>query len=331
MEFLRNLPLFPESASTFASEVDALYFFGLFIAAFFSLLIAVLVVGLAVKFRRRSEADYGVPEKTSLPLEITWSVIPLIIVMVLFFWGVKVFVTLYRPPADAVEYFAVGKQWMWKFQHPEGNREINDLHVPVGVPIKLTMTSEDVIHSFFVPAFRVKADVLPARYTTVWFEATKPGKYHLFCAEFCGAEHSRMGGSVYVMEPHDYEAWLAGKEPGKTFLASGEELFTDLACHTCHTGDTGGRGPLLTDLTGSDVLLADGRTMERDDAYLRESILEPAAKVVAGYQPLMPSFQGQVSEEQLLALIRYVKQLNQTAPGEGVQTAAQLSAAADEG
>ncbi len=229
-----NFPLFPDSASTLAGQVDAIYFFGLAIAAVFSLLIAALILYFAVRYRRRHADEVGQPEKTVTWLEIAWSVIPLVILLVMFAWGAKVYFAAFRPPADAVEYYVVGKQWMWKFQHPQGKREINDLHVPVGQPIKLTMTSEDVIHSFFVPAFRVKADVLPGRYTTVWFEATRPGAYNLFCAEYCGAEHSRMGGTIHVMEPRDYEAWLARDAPAEERLLSGEELFAKHVCNTCH-------------------------------------------------------------------------------------------------
>ncbi|MDY7091962.1 MAG: cytochrome c oxidase subunit II [Acidobacteriota bacterium] len=333
MDIFENLPLFPEAASTVAGKVDALYFFGIFLSAFFSLGIAIVLVAFAIKYRRRSEDAFGVPEKTSTPLEITWSVIPLIISLFLFAWGVHVFLQLNRVPPDAVEYTAVGKQWMWKFKHPEGNREINDLHIPVNTKIVMKMTSEDVIHSFFVPAFRVKQDVLPGRYTTVWFEATKPGVYHLFCTEFCGAEHAQMIGKVYVMEQGDYEAWLGGREPGET-VASGEELFQNLACITCHRGDSGSRGPLLAGLDGGEVQLADGRTLQRDDEYLRESILNPRAKIVQGYDALMPSYQGQITEEQLMALIRYVKELNQTSDeADAVTTAAVAddAGAAEEG
>ena len=336
MDIFEQFPLFPEQASSVAGQVDSLYFFALFISAFFSLLIAVLLVVFAVKYKRTSESQYGIPEKTSTPLEITWSVIPLLITLVLFAWGAKVYIQLRTPPANAVEYYAVGKQWMWKFQHPEGNREINNLHVPVGVPIKMIMTSEDVIHSFYVPAFRVKQDVLPGRYTTLWFEATKPGVYHLFCAEYCGAEHSKMGGKVTVLKPEDYQAWLAGKKPGATVLASGEELFQSLACHTCHRSGEAARGPILANLDGGEVLLRGGRLLQRDDSYLRESVLNPSAKIVEGYEPLMPSYQGQVSEEQLLTLIRYLKQIDQRASSAADQSVAmtvldnQLRAAATE-
>lgn len=332
MDMFKNLPLFPEAASTMAGKVDAIYFFGVFLSAFFSLLIAVLVVTFAVKFRRRSPDAYGVPEKTSTPLELTWSVIPLLISLFLFAWGVKVFIEVNRAPSDAIEYTAVGKQWMWKFKHPEGNREINDLHIPMNTPIRMKMTSEDVIHSFFIPAFRIKRDVLPGRYSEVWFEATKPGVYHLFCAEFCGAEHSRMIGSVYVMEPAAYEAWLQGREPGQTAVASGEQLFQSLACITCHSGTSGARGPLLANLDGGEVMLDNGRVVTIDDDYLRESILNPRAKIVNGFQPLMPSYQGQVTEEQILSLIRYLKELNQKVADAGDKTPAAVTpTAANEG
>ncbi len=306
-----EIPLFPEQASTVAAEVDALYLFTVGLSLFFSVLIFGLVIYLGYRFRRKSPNERGTYTK-SVALEVVWTVIPLCILMFLFFWGTKVFYTLSRPPADAAEFYVVGKQWMWKVQHPEGNREINDLHVPLGRPIKLTMTSEDVIHSYFIPAFRVKADVLPGRYTTVWFEATKPGVYHIFCAEYCGVEHSQMIGKVYVMEPAEYEAWLDGRQLGRPMTASGEELFTNLACITCHRGDDTARGPVLAGLDGGEVLLRGGRTVTRDDNYLRQAILNPEAHLVDGYDPLMPSYQGQITEEQLMQLIRYLKEIDQT-------------------
>lgn len=312
-----GVPLFPDRASTLAEQVDQLFYFLLGVTVLFSLLIAGLIIFFFIRYRRRSPGAVGGAVHGSIPLEITWSVIPLIIVLVLFGWGAKVFFTISRPPADAVEYYAVGKQWMWKFQHPDGRREINELHVPVGLPIKLTMTSEDVIHSLYVPAFRVKADVLPDRYTTLWFEATRPGRYHLFCAEYCGAEHSVMGGWVYVMKPSDYEAWLAGEGAAPGLTAGGEDLFTQRACNTCHRADTSVRAPLLAGLFGSEVKLKDGRTVLADDNYLRESILNPAAKVVAGYQPIMPTYQGQINEDELIELIAYLKSLEPESHGGG--------------
>jgi cytochrome c oxidase subunit II len=316
-----ELPLFPGTASELAREVDLLYFAWAAISVFFTLLIAGLILYFMVKYRRRSPGEIGKPEHANVPLEIAWSVIPLAINLVMFGWGAKVFFDLYRPPADAIEYFAVGKQWMWKFQHPEGNREINELHVPVGQPVKLTMTSEDVIHSLFVPAFRTKADVMPGRYTSIWFRADRPGTYHLFCTEYCGAEHSQMIGSVVVLEPTAYEEWLSGVQPGQSTAVSGAQLFQSLACDTCHRpgADTGGAGaagagriaraPSLDGLYGRQVALADGRQVLADETYIRESILNPMAKLVAGWEPVMPTFQGQVTEEQLVQLLAYVKSL----------------------
>lgn len=305
----KDFPLFPDKATELAGEIDALYFTFLGISAFFSLLIAALVAYFAVRYRRRSKDEVGQPEKAGMWLEITWSIIPLVILMVMFTWGAKVYIKAYRPPANAKEYFVTAKQWMWKFQHPEGNREINHLHVPVGLPIKLTMTSEDVIHSFFVPAFRVKADVLPGRYTSIWFEGEKTGTFKLFCAEYCGAEHSLMIGSITLMDPGDYEVWLAGTEKGPSLTASGEELFQAKACTTCHRPDTAAQAPILTGIFGEEVELKSGDTVVVDANYLRESILDPTAKIVKGYQPLMPTYQGQLSEEEILQLIGYIKSL----------------------
>ena len=300
--------MFPTQASTMAGSVDSLYWFLVAISVFFSLLIGVVLIFLAVRYRRRHADEIGVPLHGNTKLEIAWSILPFVIVMVMFAWGAKVFVKMSQPPVDAVEYYATGKQWMWKFQHPEGQREINQLHVPVGVPIKVTMTSEDVIHSFFVPAFRVKMDVVPGRYSSVWFEATKTGTYHLFCAEYCGTEHSKMGGSVIVMEPGDYEAWLSGVR-GQTQVATGEELFQKYSCNTCHRDDSSARAPILRGLIGTTVKFIDGEALVADTNYLRESILDPRARVVDGYQPVMPTFQGQMTEEELLELVQYIRSM----------------------
>jgi len=305
----RTIRLHPEQASTLAGQVDAIYFFALAVSVVATIAIAALVVYLTVRYRRRHEGQLGEPVHGATALEIGWSVIPFIVMLVCFGWGAKVFFTASRPPEQAVEYFVVGKQWMWKFQHPDGHREIDDLHVPLGVPIKFTMTSEDVIHSLFFPAFRVKADVLPGRYTTLWFQATKPGTYHIFCAEYCGTEHSKMIGRVFVMEPNDYQNWLAGAGTTQTAAARGEELFTTYACVSCHRTDSRERGPVLAGLYGKTVQLEHGATVTADESYLRESILNPTAKVVAGYQPVMPTFQGQIGEDDLLQLIAYIKTL----------------------
>ena len=306
----KNFPFFPDQASAQASQVDAVYFFLVAVASFFGLLIATLVVVFAVRYRRRHKDDIGVPIHGSLALELLWTIVPFLIVMVMFVWGAKVFFDLYRPPAGAMEIQVVGKQWMWKIQHMSGHREINELHVPVGRPVKLIMGSEDVIHSFYIPAFRVKADVIPGRNNTLWFTATKPGRYHLFCAEYCGTKHSGMIGSVVAMQPADFQAWLGGGSAEDSPVAAGAKLFTDLACITCHQQESQGRGPVLTNLFGHQVQLADGRRVIADEAYIRESIVNPHAKIVAGFPPLMPTFQGMVTEEQLLQLIAYVRSLS---------------------
>jgi cytochrome c oxidase subunit 2 len=302
-------PLFPEQASTMAGRVDALYFFLLAISTFFSVLIAGLIVFYAIRYRRRAPLSVGEVLHGMIALEIGWTVIPFIISMVIFVWGASVFFAISRPPDDTLNIYVVGKQWMWKFQHLDGQREINELHVPVGRPVKLIMTSEDVIHDVFVPAFRVKADVLPGRYTNLWFQPTKPGRYRLFCAEYCGTKHSGMLGEVVVMDPSEYQTWLSGGVPEGSLATAGAKLFQDLACNTCHRPDAQGRGPVLEGLFGKTITLQSGETVTVDEGYIRESILQPAAKITAGFQPIMPTFQGLVTEEQLLELIEYVKSL----------------------
>ena len=309
-----NFPFFPEQASAQAAQVDAIYFFMVAVTAFFSLLIAALVVLFAIKYRRRHKDEVGVAIHGSLALELLWTVIPFFITMLMFAWGAKVFFDMYRPPAGAMEIYVVGKQWMWKAQHMDGLREINELHVPVGRPVKLTMGSEDVLHSFYIPAFRVKADVIPGRYNVLWFTATKPGRYHLFCAEYCGTKHSGMIGWVEAMEPPDFQAWLSGGKAADSPVAAGEKLFNDLVCVSCHRDDAQARGPQLKGLFGQTVKLQGGATAVADESYIRESIVLPQAKIVEGFQPIMPTFQGLVSEEQLLQLIAYVRSLGETAP-----------------
>ena len=306
-------PLFPESASTMAPRVDALYFFLIGVTAFFSLLIAGLIVYYAVKYHRRAPESVGERIHGGLALELTWTIVPFLITMVIFVWGASVYFAMASPPAETLNIYVVGKQWMWKFQHLDGQREINELHVPVGRNVKLITTSEDVIHDFFVPAFRVKADVLPGRYVNIWFNATKPGRYHLFCAEYCGTRHSGMIGQVIVLEANEYQEWLSGGGPEGSLASAGEKLFADLACNTCHRPDSAGRGPVLNGLFGKTVTTADDEMVVVDEAYIRESILNPGAKIAAGYQPIMPTFQGLVAEEGLLELIEYVKSL-QTIP-----------------
>jgi cytochrome c oxidase subunit 2 len=304
-----GFPLFPDQASTVAGRVDALFYFLLSVSVFFATLIFFLMIYFALKYRRRSPGERAQPVSESLRLELAWTIIPLGIVMVAFTWGARLYFTLSRPPADALEILTVGKQWMWKFQHPTGQREINELHVPVGRAIKLTMASEDVIHSFFVPAFRVKMDVVPGRYTTIWFEAIKTGDFHLFCAEYCGAKHSGMIGRVIVLEPMQYQQWLSGGVTAESPEAAGERLFVQLGCNACHRPDLKALAPPLEGVFGKEKKLQTRETVIVDEAYLRESILNPAAKIVSGYQPIMPPYVGRVTEEGLLQIVAYIKSL----------------------
>jgi cytochrome c oxidase subunit 2 len=305
----RDAPFFPEQASSVAADVDLLYWALIGLTAFFTLLIAGLIAVFAIQYRRRSAEDRPGHVHEPKALEIAWIAVPLAICVVLFFWSAHLYVTINRVPRDAVDVYVVGKRWMWKIQHLTGQREINELHVPLGVPIKLNLTSEDVIHSFFVPAFRIKKDAVPGRYNSIWFQATKPGRYHLFCAEYCGTKHSAMIGWVEVMEPAAFQAWLAGGAAGTSLAAAGQKLFNDLACVTCHREGPTSRGPSLAGLYGSSVQLVDGETLTADEVYIRESIVTPAAKLVAGYQPVMPTYQGLVSEEGLLQLVAYIQTL----------------------
>ncbi len=308
-----GIPIFPDQASTFAKDVDALYFFVLAVTAFFALGVAVAVIYFGIRYHKKHDGEIGARIEGNLPLELLWSVIPTIIAMVMFGWGASVFYHLRRPPAEAMHIYAVGKQWMWKFQHLEGQREINELHIPAGRPIKITISSEDVLHSLFFPAFRTKMDAIPGRYTELWFEAQTPGQYHIFCAEYCGTNHSGMIGTVTVLEPSAYQAWLQGGGTEGTLAQRGAKLFNDLACSTCHLDTGQGRGPSLKDIVGKPVDLQDGSSVTIDEAYLRESILNSQAKIVKGFQPLMPTFQGLISEENLVALIEHVKSLSPNA------------------
>ena len=304
------IPLVPDSASTFSWQVDALYFYLSGVTLFFSLLISAVLIFFVIRYRRRTPWEIPRPVAGSHKLETVWTVIPFLIAMTMFAWGARVYFNQYKTPADAVEIYVVGKQWMWKLQHATGQREINQLHVPVGRKIKLIMTSEDVIHDFFVPAFRTKADVVPGKYTTLWFEATTPGTYHLFCAEYCGMNHSGMTGSVVVMEPREFDNWLSGNTGTSTPAAAGQQLFQSLGCASCHGANgEGGRGPVLAGVFGQKTQLQNGETQTVDEAYIRESITNPQAKLVAGFGPIMPTFQGQVSEDQLLQLVAFIKSL----------------------
>ena len=308
---LSDFPLWPERASTVAGYVDSLYIFLILLTGTVTLLIWAVIFYFVVKYRRRPDNELGQEYEESKILELAWTIIPGIIFMGIFLWGAFVYFRIQRVPDNALDVYATGRQWMWKFQHPGGQREINELHVPVHRPIRITMASEDVIHSLWFPAFRVKMDVLPSRYRTMWFEATQVGRYHIFCAEYCGTLHSGMIGWVVVMEPTDYQKWLAGGPEG-SLASQGETLFQKYACNTCHTNDATGRGPILVGLYGKPVQLTTGQMVTADDNYIRESILNPQAKIVAGFGPIMPTFQGQVNEEDLIKLLAYVKSLGAT-------------------
>jgi cytochrome c oxidase subunit II len=309
------VPFAPEQGSTVAESVDWLYVFLVALTIFFGVAISLAIFYFAMRYRRRSDDEYPDQIEGSHKLEALWIGLPFVLVMIIFWWGASVYFTVFRLPTDPLDVYVVGKQWMWKFEHPDGQREINELHVPMGRRIKLTMGTEDVIHSLFVPAFRVKADVVPGKITQVWWEPTKPGKYELYCAEYCGTRHSGMIGYVVVQEPAEYQAWLSGGGGGGTLASTGSKLFQQFACDSCHKPDQTGRGPALEGKFGSQQALQSGGTVTVDENYIRESIVNPRAKIVAGYDPVMPTFQGLVSEEQLLQLIAYIKSLGAQQPG----------------
>jgi cytochrome c oxidase subunit 2 len=305
------IPFIPESASTVSSKVDALYFYLSGVTLFFTVLISGFIIFFVIKYRRRSPFEIPQPIAGSHKLETMWSVIPFIIAMSMFAWGAQIYFENSRPPKNANEIYVVGKQWMWKIQHSTGQREINELHVPVGRKIRLIMTAEDTIHDFFIPAFRIKADVLPGKYTTQWFEATKAGTYHLFCAEYCGMNHSGMIGSVIVMQPAEFDNWLSGNAAQQSPAVAGQQLYQSLGCVTCHgAAGEGGRGPALVGLFGRKVDLTNGQSLTADESYVRESVENPQAKIVMGFGPIMPTFQGQVTPEQLIQLMSFIKSLH---------------------
>ena len=301
--------IFPDQASNLAPSVDAIYFALLGLCCFITLLVFVVALFFCIRFRGGSKADRTPSKVGSLRFEITWTVIPFFIFLGLFFWAAKVYFDMSRSPVNATEIHVVGKQWMWKIQHADGRREINELHIPVGRPVKLIMTSEDVIHDFFVPAFRAKQDVVPGRYTTQWFTPTKPGKYHLFCSQYCGTNHSTMVGWIYVMEPAQHAEWLNKGPVSESLVSEGEREFHTLGCSGCHAPNSQIRAPLLEGIYGKPVPLSDGTVAIADEQYLRDSILLPNKQIVAGYEAVMPTFQGQIGEEKVNAIVAYLKSL----------------------
>jgi cytochrome c oxidase subunit II len=309
-----DVALWPDAASTTAYQVDYLLYFLVSICGAVGLLVAALMIYFCIRYRRRP-GETGTPPQSgqSHALEWFWTLTPLAIFMFIFAWGGKVYFAAFRAPDNAAPIYVVGKQWMWKFQHPEGQREINQLHAPLGRPIKLIMTSEDVIHSLFIPQFRIHMDLLPERYTSVWFQATRLGRFRLFCSQYCGTNHAGMVGEVIVMEPGDYERWLHSGAEGSLAL-QGRKIFLKYQCLSCHSADAEARAPVLEGLFNSPVHLSDGRVVTADENYIRESILYPSAKIVAGWENIMPTFKREegkdgVSEEDIIALIAYIQSL----------------------
>jgi cytochrome c oxidase subunit 2 len=304
-----NFPLLPRAASTVATQVDHLGWGLLFLCTLVMLIVFFAMTIFLFKYRRGKPANRSPAELPTFKIETTWTLATLILLIGLFAWGANVSWTIETPPADAMPINVVGKQWMWKLQHPEGNREINELHVPVDRNVTLTLASQDVIHSFYLPEFRIKQDVVPGWYRKIWFRATKVGTYHLFCSEFCGTHHSAMIGHVIVMEPGDYQRWLMQGQPGSTLAQSGEKLFRELGCSGCHENSTVVRAPPLQGLYGKPVPLQSGQIVTADESYIRDSILLPAKDIAAGYTNDMPSYSGRVNEEQLLELIAYIRSI----------------------
>jgi len=309
VKWLTNFALFPPEASRIAPQMDALFFFMVLVSLVGLTIVVLLIVGFAILYNKERH-PHAVQIEGSTLLEATWTIIPLGLFLIMFVWGALIYFRVYTPPANAMNIYVVGKQWMWKVEHPGGQHEINALHVPVNEPVQLTLISQDVFHSFSIPDFRVKREAIPGRYTSVWFEATKTGTYHLFCTQYCGTDHSHMTGEVVVMSPEDFRKWLAGSTSGQSLAQDGERLFASLSCNACHNSRPDARGPNLVGVYGSKLTLTTGQTVTADDAFLRQAILNPSAHVMQGYVPIMPTYQGQISEEGVIALVEYLKNLD---------------------
>jgi cytochrome c oxidase subunit II len=309
VKWMTNFALFPPEASKIAPQMDALYFFITLVSLVGLTLVVLLVVGFSILYSKKRH-PVAVQIEGSTILEATWTIIPLGLFLIMFVWGSLIYFRVYTPPANAMNIYVVGKQWMWKAEHPGGQHEINALHIPTGQPIQLTLISQDVFHSFSIPAFRVKREAIPGRYTSVWFEATEPGTYHLFCTQYCGTEHSHMIGEIVVLTPDDYKKWLAESTSGMSLAQNGERLFASLSCNACHNGRPDSRGPSLANVYNSRLKLANGQEQIADEAYLRDAILSPSEHVTQGYAPIMPTYQGQISEDGVISLVEYIKTLN---------------------
>ena len=309
VKWMTNFALFPPEASKIAPQMDALYFFMVLVSLVGLTIVILLVTAFSVLYSKKRH-PVAVQIEGSTLLEATWTIIPLGLFLIMFVWGALIYFRVYTPPANAMNIYVVGKQWMWKAEHPGGQHEINALHIPMGRPIQLTLISQDVFHSFSIPAFRVKREAIPGRYTSVWFEATQPGTYHLFCTQYCGTEHSHMIGEITVLSPEDYKKWTEESTSGMSLAQNGERLFASLSCNVCHNGRADARGPSLANVYGSQLTLTNGQKTIADEAYLREAILNPSEHVTQGFAPIMPTYQGQVSEDGVIALVEYIKNLN---------------------
>jgi cytochrome c oxidase subunit 2 len=309
VKWMTNFAIIPPEASTQAPEVDALLVFMTLVSLVGLVLVGLLITGFSILYRREKNPVATQIEGSTL-LEATWTIIPLGLFLVMFVWGSILYFRIYTPPPNAMNIYVVGKQWMWKAEHPGGQHEINSLHVPINQPIQITLISQDVFHSFSIPAFRVKREAIPGRYTTVWFNATQVGTYHLFCTQYCGTQHSGMIGDVTVLTAEDYRKWLAESTSGVSLAQNGERLFASLSCNACHNGQPDSRGPSLAEVYGSKLMLTSGQPVLVDDAYLRQAILNPSSHITQGYAPIMPTYQGQISEEGLISLVEYIKNLS---------------------
>jgi len=327
IKWLHASALFPAEASTIAPYMDALYFFLLLITVVGMTLVGALVLGFSLRYRRERNPVATQVEGSTL-LEATWTIIPLALFLVCFVWGALLYFRIYNPPANSMNIYIVGKQWMWKAEHPGGQHEINSLHVPTGRPVQLTMISQDVFHSYSIPEFRVKREVIPGRYTTVWFNATDPGTYHLFCTQYCGTAHSAMIGDVVAMTPEDYEKWAQQSTSGMSLAQNGERLFASMGCNACHNGTAAARGPNLAGVFGSKLTLTSGSEVLVNEAYLRDAILNPSQHVTQGFAPIMPTYQGQISEDGLIDIVEYLKTLQTNYRVQQTQVTSQSNQAA---
>jgi cytochrome c oxidase subunit 2 len=309
VKWMTNFALFPPEASKIAPQMDALYFFMALVSLVGLTIVILLLTSFSILYSKKRH-PVAVQIEGSTLLEATWTIIPLGLFLIMFVWGALLYFRIYTPPANAMNIYVVGKQWMWKAEHPGGQHEINSLHVPTGRAVQLTIISQDVFHSFSIPAFRVKREAIPGRYTSVWFEPTTPGTYHLFCTQYCGTEHSHMIGEVVVLTPEDYKKWLEGSTSGASLAQNGERLFSSLSCTACHNTRPDARGPSLANVYGSTLTLTNGQQITADDAYLREAILNPSQHITQGFAPIMPTYQGQISEEGVIDLVEYIKNLD---------------------